>query len=249
MVGPSDFDRVKYNEAYMLVYSLKKPALPPPNKQPSGILVTGGNTSSDGPLNDLGSLHHQKMKQVNGGFSQTKNQGIQQMTRPVVVTEDSTKKVVLNPLLSKVSNGEQKEQANKNSSLSSIHDLNVDLPLRRTMSTPETSHPLFGKPVLSLSDLKGESGRGPCWYSNGGLFGETSLQKRKPDEASSRHSSSKMFKRPQHSGLKKLKEMKKKLKLLESFGPLRINRTTSYELPGTRNHLQSSRLFADLTKA
>lgn len=217
----------------MLVYSLKKAALPPPTKQPPGTLVQNSHQNSEKLLKEVGRSAFDSKHQANGmgmvGHGKNNNlaQLIKSDNRPGETKVQAPVTVVPQP-----SNGvAHPVQPKKEAPQTQVQNFSLELPLRKTLSTPTapSEHPLFGKLTSFDTNHQAEPKSRPCWYLNGDQ--PSQLQKRKPEDASSRTSSSKKLVRPQHSGLQRLKEMSKKIRLLDEFSSLRVSRVNSTELP------------------
>lgn len=209
----------------MLVYSLKKAALPAPPKQPQGTLL-----SSSGKI-----LHSQASQQPGRTTLQAADKKNSAAHGKPFPADDCRKREVVSGA---AMNGGQ-QGASNGATLGQLqprvesaggiwNDLKIEVPLRKAVSSP-VEHPLFGN-LACAADRIGQAPNlsGPCWYSKAE---PTQLQKRKPEDASSRNSSSKRLMRPLRTGLQRIREMSKKLRLLGDFASLRVSRVTSTELP------------------
>lgn len=221
MVSQTDFGRVRTNEAYMLVYSLRKPENPVGPKKIQGIAVqTGQNilirdqsvdtkltsvkqTTQAQPLtkSPIKQLPHHDQKQKHSISQEDKL-----ATQPIITNSDFS-------LQKGVSNGVGLTQVSLQQNSKRLSEI---LSLKRT-----TSHPLFGAPEADHENHQ----IGPAWY-----VGEDSqLQKRKPEE-SSRTSGSKKFINPHKSGMQRLKDMRRKLKTFSVNSSLPLSRVTSMDV-------------------
>lgn len=207
----------------MLVYSLKKAALPPPVKTPISTPLQNSNPTNE--KNTKGNIHSSSIQK--NGINQ-----LQTQEKKLIPDQFKNKEFV---------NGQSKiNPAFSKTEAPGVSNLSVEVPLRKTLSSP-TSHPLFGDPSPHKPRI--DVVNGPCWYTGQA----TQLQKRKPEDASSRHSSSKKNGKIQRSGLKKIKEMSKKIRILGEFTSLRISRVNSREFPD--KGLQKQLHLADMMKA
>jgi hypothetical protein len=240
MVSSCDFDRVKNNEAYMLVYSLKKAALPPPAKQAPGTLVHSSHHNTEKPSKEVGMMMSSHPKhQVNGISSHGKMNNLTHATR-LEVREGESKAPAPTPATVKLppSNGmAQIVQQKKEAPQPQIQNFSFEVPLRKTVSSPvgPAEHPLFGRLFTNDTVQNTELKSGPAWYLNPDQ--PSQLQKRRPEEVSSRNSSTKKMVKLHHSGLQRIKEMNKKIKLLD-FSSLRVSRAVSAEFPERASHRQ-----------
>lgn len=256
MVGPCDFDRVKSNEAYMLVYTLKQAALPAPTKQPSLTPVHSSTQQGDKQLKEV------KAVAIDSKPDQIKPLLVKNHTLADVGKKDTREEEshvqTQNAVKQQQSNGATLDQPKKEVLKPVTQNLTIEAPaLKKTVSEPaahplfgKTEHPLFGKAAhplfgslapAQMNTQTIEVPAGPCWYVNGG---DSQLQKRKPDDLSSRNSSTKKLVKPLHSGLQRLKKMNKKIKLLGNFASLRVSRVASAEFPD-RSQLRQG-LVADM---
>ena len=238
MVGASDFDKVKYNEAYMLVYNLKKPSSAQPMKQMIATQVHSSNQNSDKSLKD--SKNHLQITTLS--INKSNNQKLN-----IIEIAKDKQFESLNVLNISGSNEKQTLDIKQNSKEFKLLDLVLDCPIKKTVifqiSNP-SHHPLFGNITLNWnSDLKTTKAN-PSWYVDNNL--DSQLQKRKPTDISSRNSSSKKRIKPIHLGFQKIKDMGKKMRNLGYFSSLPVSRVVSSEVKTTFNQLD---IFQDLMKA
>jgi hypothetical protein len=229
MVGPCDFDRVKSNEAYMLVYTLKQAALPAPTKQPTPTPVQSNPQKSEKQPKSLVSVTEDE-KSESTKVLHAKNQDVTQPAKREMQFDEKASQPSM-AVKHQQSNGVTNLQLPKKEALKpASQNFTLDTPtLKKSISAP-AEHPLFGScvPATESSGSATQIPIGPSWYVNPG---QSQLAKRKPDDVSSRQSSTKRLVKPLHSGLQRLREMKKKIKLVNYSASLRVSRVSSAEFP------------------
>lgn len=219
MVGPVDFNRVKSNEAYMLVYSIRKTmdVLPPSKK-----VVVGAEVGDSKMLNNVNiKTQGQTISSLapSGGIINQKNQKI----------DPQGNKRTENGVLSTMPRIERDQSVKKDlSNMNGIHDLKNASIVARFDSTTQLkrsmSHPLFGPSVQSPEQPKLPDG--PSWYNQG----NPQLTKRKPEDSSSKASSTKKLVKLQNSGWNKLKDMRRRVKYFTIFHSTPVSRVNSLEV-------------------
>lgn len=203
----------------MLVYSLKKPlkSLQPAKKVEVGAEV--GNSSSKN-VPDLKLSESTKMKTINE--KEKLDQKEQIWSRQV----NSRQKLQLSNSAEN-SAFDKKPEKNKEQIVLSNDNIKREVPLLESTLKLErtTSHPLFGS--VDQKRQSEEVPKAPSWY----LQGHSShLIKRKPEETLSKESNSKKLTKLHNSGLNRLKDMRRKVRILKAFTSLPISRVASMEV-------------------
>lgn len=222
MVGSCDFSRVKSNEAYMLVYTLRSTSglNPPSNKHAVGVengqkhIKPNGLETSKNVNPATKNYNLKQAPQENQAVKRDQFKG--RSEDPILNTKHNVSLASDFPTLSRVTsfNGVEHSQngMKPNDTL-----LAQALVLKRTVS-----HPLFGSALAEKAPVP----EGPAWLVNPG---DSQLQKRKPED-SSRTSSCKKLIKPQRSGLQRMRDMKRRLKTIEAFNSLPLSRVTSMDV-------------------
>lgn len=215
MVGPCEFSRVRNNEAYMLVYSLRKP-----ENSTSGLKVISNSQEATKTISNL--------IQIKNPHPEQNNQKMDVPKQIQNVDKQNKKKETMPPALNYAmilpKNGPSLSKNLSNGPTPSLVDSfkpNENLFSQALALTRSLSHPLFGTapPETPPQHVT------PAWLTADDSY----LQKRRPEDTSSA-SQGRRLARPHKTGLQRMRAMKERLKLVTAFSVLQLGRTVSVDV-------------------